>query len=104
MKVLCLEFIFLIGDLSYFESVNKETLMNAFKRLEEMEVISFYTGLVPPHTRPDSSHKQAIHWVKLHPDYVPVSERCSHQTAPGLEDEPKEKADNLSTNLFTKVP
>jgi hypothetical protein len=35
------------GDLSYFEAINKETLMNAFFRLKDMGLIIFYNGPKP---------------------------------------------------------
>jgi Glycerol-3-phosphate acyltransferase C-terminal region len=36
------------GDLSYFEAINKETLMNAFARLQEMGMIVMHKGPKPP--------------------------------------------------------
>lgn len=36
------------GDLSYFEAINGDTLMNAFSRLKEMGMIAFHNGPKPP--------------------------------------------------------
>ena len=50
------------GDLSYFEAVNKETLKNAFIRLEEMNII-----LVKR-----SRNTKILPTIALSPEYVPT--------------------------------
>ncbi|KAI9017525.1 acyltransferase-domain-containing protein [Gaertneriomyces semiglobifer] len=84
------------GDLSYFESVNKETLKNAVQRLQDMGVILVRkypvmpsktypydtpepkrdprlpvpAGTVPP-PAPAAPSGPSITWVALAPDYIP---------------------------------
>ncbi|CAG8590188.1 6313_t:CDS:10 [Funneliformis mosseae] len=50
------------GDLSYFEAINKETLKNAFIRLEEVGLIMVKR----------SRNTKVMPTVALHPDYVPT--------------------------------
>lgn len=49
------------GDLSYLEAVNKETLKNAFIRLEEQRIIMVRRG---------GSNKESYQWA-LHPAWAP---------------------------------
>ncbi|CAJ0649031.1 560_t:CDS:10 [Entrophospora sp. SA101] len=50
------------GDLSYFESINKETLKNAFIKLEDEDIIRVKR----------SRNTKIMTTVALHPDYVPT--------------------------------
>ncbi|KAJ3115060.1 hypothetical protein HK098_007075, partial [Nowakowskiella sp. JEL0407] len=64
------------GDLTYFESINKETLKNGFDRLKDMGVILFRKGVYPPGTPVLGTARDAKEtiktWVALHPDWVPL--------------------------------
>jgi hypothetical protein len=75
--------IFPIGDLSYFEAVNKETLKNAFLRLQEMGVLVYrkgpspppaFTGPgAPPHPPPATTKgSENITWVALSLNWCPL--------------------------------
>ncbi len=50
------------GDLSYFEAINKETLKNAFIKLEEVGLIMVKR----------SRSTKVMPTIALHPDYVPT--------------------------------
>ncbi|TPX34175.1 glycerol-3-phosphate 1-O-acyltransferase [Synchytrium microbalum] len=59
------------GDMSYFESVNKETLKNAFTRLTQMGLILTYTGISPPNSDNAASFKPNAKtvWWALAPEW-----------------------------------
>lgn len=91
------------GDLSYFESINKETIKNALSRLLDVGIILLHKGQTPPlllkPTQVDPT--KIITWIAIHPDWLPKNplpmltreDIQLQKVAPGLENE---KVDNLS--------
>ena len=82
------------GDLSYFESINKETIKNALTRLQDMGIILLYKGAYPPtYSKPAAVNEKKQTWISVHPDWIPfdplpsLSRRDKVQIAPGLENE-----------------
>ncbi len=80
--------------MSYFESINKETIKNALTRLLDMGVILIHKGPQPPSSvkaAAASDKKQT--WIAVHPDWMPPEPLPSlqnldkTQVAPGLENE-----------------
>ena len=61
------------GDLSYFESVNMETLKNGFNRLSDYGILMI--------KRPTSAKERTK--VALHPDFIPVRGADGHVIADG---------------------
>ncbi|KAJ3274395.1 hypothetical protein HDV01_002999 [Terramyces sp. JEL0728] len=64
------------GDISYFESVNKETLGNSIARLKELGVIHLHKGLEAPagsHFDPSplSTNANTV-WIALAKDWIPA--------------------------------
>jgi hypothetical protein len=64
------------GDISYFESVNKETIANCIQRLRQMGVVQLYKGTEPP----SNSHFEHSHystnmnttWIALSQEWCPA--------------------------------
>ena len=77
-----------IGDVSYLESVNKETLKNGISRLKDYGLVVVYCGQTPPETPvygPDGSHTKVpppqllgkaatTTWIALGPDWIPPTD------------------------------
>lgn len=63
-----------LGDLSYFESINKETLKNAQARLLDLGIILMHKGTLPPSaskTSVSNDKSKNVTWIAVHPDYIP---------------------------------
>ena len=64
------------GDLSYFESVNKETLGNCLGWLKQHGIIKVYKGIEPPSNSQYeiSAYKTSINttWISLTKEWVPI--------------------------------
>jgi glycerol-3-phosphate O-acyltransferase len=59
------------GDVSYIESVNKETIANAIIRLKEMGIVKIFKGLTPPGDYEPSlfSTNAGTSWIALTSDW-----------------------------------
>ncbi|KAJ3000166.1 hypothetical protein HDV02_000449 [Globomyces sp. JEL0801] len=64
------------GDISYFESVNRETISNAIGRLKQLGCIKLHKGVEPP---PESVYETSPHstnanttWIAVAKDWIPA--------------------------------
>jgi hypothetical protein len=64
------------GDISYFESISKETIANAIQRLKEMGVVQLFKGTEPPpHSHYEQSHYSTnsnTTWISLTKEWCPA--------------------------------
>lgn len=90
---------FKLGDVSYFEAINQETLGNAMLRLKEMGMINVFDGPKPPSERFSGTGSR---WICLSAAWTPT-ERLPELAYSDIETHLKRKKKDHSENPWSEL-